>query len=63
MPLDAARVLLHKGLFEPRRYYKALTPFLLGKILELTKGKSLTANIALVRSNAELASKIAIALG
>jgi len=42
---------------------KALTPFLLGKILELTKGKSLTANIALVRSNAELASKIAIALG
>ena len=42
---------------------KALTPFLLGKILELTKGKSLIANIALVRSNAELASKIAIALG
>ena len=42
---------------------KALTPFLLEKILELTKGKSLIANIALVRSNAELASKIAIALG
>ena len=42
---------------------KALTPFLLRKILELTKGKSLIANIALVRSNAELASKIAIALG
>ena len=42
---------------------KALTPFLLGKIFELTKGKSLIANIALVRSNAELASKIAIALG
>ncbi|MDG1999329.1 MAG: pseudouridine-5'-phosphate glycosidase [Amylibacter sp.] len=42
---------------------KALTPFLLGKILELTKGKSLIANIALMRSNAELASKIAIALG
>jgi len=38
---------------------KAVTPFLLGRIFELTDGQSLTANIALVRNNARLAAKIA----
>ena len=38
---------------------KAVTPFLLGRILELTDGASLTANIALVRNNARLAAQIA----
>ncbi len=38
---------------------KAVTPFLLGRIFELTNGRSLTANIALVRNNAALAAKIA----
>ena len=38
---------------------KAVTPFLLGRIFELTEGRSLTANIALVRNNAVLAAKIA----
>jgi pseudouridine-5'-phosphate glycosidase len=42
---------------------KAVTPFLLGRIFELTDGRSLTANIALVRNNAKLASQIAIAMG
>ncbi len=41
---------------------KAVTPFLLGRIFELTEGRSLTANIALVRNNARLAAQIAIAL-
>lgn len=41
---------------------KGVTPFLLGRILELTDGNSLTANIALVLNNARLASKIAAAL-
>jgi pseudouridylate synthase len=41
---------------------KAVTPFLLSKILELTDGRSLTANIALVENNARLAARIAIAL-
>ena len=41
---------------------KALTPFLLARINELTKGGSLTANIALVRNNADLAARIAVAL-
>jgi pseudouridine-5'-phosphate glycosidase len=38
---------------------KEVTPFLLGRILELTDGKSLDANIALVRNNARLAAEIA----
>lgn len=41
---------------------KALTPFLLARIYELTGGASLAANIALVRSNARLAAQIARAL-
>ncbi|MDO6589479.1 pseudouridine-5-phosphate glycosidase [Loktanella sp. D2R18] len=39
---------------------KQVTPFLLGRIFELTDGQSLTANIALVRNNARLAAQIAI---
>jgi pseudouridine-5'-phosphate glycosidase len=38
---------------------KALTPFLLGRIVELTGGRSLEANIALVKNNARLAAQIA----
>lgn len=38
---------------------KAVTPFLLGRIFELTEGRSLTTNIALVRNNARLAARIA----
>ena len=41
---------------------KALTPYLLQRLFELTDGKSLVANIALVRNNAALASAIAVAL-
>ena len=38
---------------------KAVTPFLLQRIFEHTEGRSLTANIALVRNNARLAAEIA----
>ncbi len=38
------------------------TPFLLGKVKELTSGKSLDSNIALVYNNAKLASMIAVEL-
>jgi pseudouridine-5'-phosphate glycosidase len=38
---------------------KAVTPFLLQRIIELTEGRSLTANIALVRNNVRLAARIA----
>ncbi|HEX5087882.1 MAG TPA: pseudouridine-5'-phosphate glycosidase [Nocardioides sp.] len=36
------------------------TPFLLGRIVELTDGRSLTANIALVRENARVGAEIAV---
>ena len=38
---------------------KDATPYLLGRIVELTDGASLTANIALVRANARLGAAIA----
>lgn len=41
---------------------KAVTPFLLQRIFELTEGRSLEANIALVLNNARLASAIAVAI-
>jgi len=37
------------------------TPFLLGRIVEITGGASLTANIALVKNNARLGAQIAVA--
>ena len=39
---------------------KDLTPFILSKINQLSKGESLLANIALIKNNAKLASKIAL---
>ncbi|WP_286183254.1 pseudouridine-5'-phosphate glycosidase [Labrenzia sp. R4_1] len=41
---------------------KDVTPFVLGNILELTNGRSLDTNIALVRNNARLAARIAAEL-
>jgi len=41
---------------------KAVTPFLLQRIFELTDGRSLEANIALVLNNARLGAEIAVAL-
>ena len=41
---------------------KDVTPFLLGKVKELTEGKSLESNIALVYNNAKVGAKIAVEL-
>jgi pseudouridine-5'-phosphate glycosidase len=41
---------------------KAVTPYMLAKIVELTGGESLKTNIALVKNNARLAARIARAL-
>lgn len=41
---------------------KEVTPFLLDAILKKTGGRSLTANIALIKNNARLAAEIAVAL-
>jgi len=40
---------------------KAVTPYLLGRIVELSEGRSLEVNLALVRSNIRLAAAIATA--
>ena len=40
---------------------KDVTPWLLGRMLEITGGRSLATNIALVRNNARLAADIAVA--
>ena len=42
---------------------KAVTPFLLQRLFELTDGASLRANIELVLNNARLAAAIAVELG
>ena len=42
---------------------KAVTPFLLSRIFDLTEGRSLEANIALVLNNARLAARVAAELG
>ena len=39
---------------------KKITPYLLSKVNEITKGKSLDANIKLITNNADLAAKIAV---
>jgi pseudouridine-5'-phosphate glycosidase len=39
---------------------KDVTPFLLGKVKELTGGKSLESNIELVKNNAVVGAKIAV---
>lgn len=41
---------------------KDVTPFLLGRMVELTDGRSLKTNIALIKNNARLAARIAVAL-
>jgi pseudouridine-5'-phosphate glycosidase len=41
---------------------KDLTPYLLGRIVELTGGRSLKANIALVKHNARVAAEVAASL-
>ena len=38
---------------------KAVTPYLLARVRELTGGKSLAANVALIRNNAALAARVA----
>lgn len=41
---------------------KALTPFLLNKIFELTDGKSLETNVSLIKNNAKVAAELSVLL-
>ncbi len=62
---DTLAPIIEEALSEAARLQitgKDVTPFLLNRIFEQTKGRSLTANIALVRNNAKLAARIAQAL-
>ncbi len=62
IPHDAMTKIIERAVDEARDLGmrgKALTPWLLDRIHTLTQGRSLEANIALVRSNAKLAAAIA----
>jgi pseudouridylate synthase len=54
---QASAEAVHKGI-----HGQALTPFLLKRVNEITKGKSLKANLALLLNNARLAAQIARSL-
>jgi pseudouridine-5'-phosphate glycosidase len=64
MPREVIEPVVEQALEEARVQGivgKAVTPFLLGRLDALTGGESLRSNIELVRSNAQLAARIAVA--
>ena len=64
MPSDQIATLISQAVAEADRAGltgAAVTPFLLGRIVELSGGASLEANIALVKNNARLGAAIAVA--
>jgi pseudouridine-5'-phosphate glycosidase len=64
IPANEIRVVIDEALAELDRrgiVGQDVTPFLLGRLVERTGGRSLTANLALVRNNARLAGDIAVA--
>lgn len=65
LPSDVMDAAIDRALMEARERGitgKAITPFLLARVNELTGGDSLAANIELVLNNARLAAAIAVAL-
>jgi pseudouridine-5'-phosphate glycosidase len=65
MPPQEMQLAIDAALQEAERLFitgKAVTPFLLDKIQQLTGGKSLKANVALIKNNAQLGAKVAAAL-
>jgi pseudouridine-5'-phosphate glycosidase len=64
IPADEIGVIIDQALADMEAHGiggKDATPYLLGRIVEITQGASLTANIALVRNNAVLGAQIATA--
>jgi pseudouridine-5'-phosphate glycosidase len=64
IPAAEISVAIERALHEAEEQHihgKDVTPYLLGRIVELTGGRSLEANIALVRSNARFGSAVAVA--
>jgi pseudouridine-5'-phosphate glycosidase len=65
LPRSYVNRIINKAVLEAARKGikgKSLTPYLLGRINELSEGKSLTANIALIKNNARVGAKIACEL-
>jgi len=63
IPLDEVQEALRRAETEARNVSgAALTPFLLSRMSEYTGGRSLGANLALLRNNAQVAAGIAVAL-
>jgi pseudouridylate synthase len=65
MPREEIDAITAQALAEAQRQGiagKAVTPFLLARIQALTGGRSLATNIALVRHNAEVGARLAVAL-
>jgi pseudouridylate synthase len=65
MPADRAEVAIQQATDEAAAqgiHGKAVTPFLLGRVAELTAGESRRANTSLLVNNARTAGKIAVAL-
>jgi len=65
IPADEMRAHIEEAIRDAEREgvrAKAVTPYVLGRILTLTGGRSLVTNIALVKNNARLAGEIAVAL-
>ncbi|HEV7196746.1 MAG TPA: pseudouridine-5'-phosphate glycosidase [Pedococcus sp.] len=64
IPADEIGALIEQALAECDErgiHGKDITPFLLGRIVELSQGRSLETNIALVRNNARLGAALAVA--
>lgn len=65
LPADLVAKAIERALEEAERAGirgKAVTPFLLGRMKDLTGGRSLAANQALIRNNAGLAARLAVAM-
>jgi pseudouridine-5'-phosphate glycosidase len=65
MPADAVELAIQSALAQAEREGvrgQAVTPYLLARIVQLTGGDSLQANVALLRNNAAVAAEIAAAI-
>jgi len=65
IPASEVEMQIEKALEEAKKNNisgPAITPYLLLKVNEITKGKSMRVNIALLKNNARVAAKIAVAL-
>ena len=61
IPITKIKPIIEKAILDGQNQGitgKDLTPFLLNKIFELTDGKSLLTNIALIKNNAKIAAKL-----